>query len=579
LRVAAERTGSPTVVRAAVITLAAALLTATLAQRDERVSFPLPGDGHYYVIQAISLLFEGDLDFRNQYATFGDPFDNARMEVTRGIGNTLLWAPFAYLGVGVSALAGARSLVESAGALVWGFRAGTLFYGLFGLALVWLNPRMSAGSALSRAAVLVAITAGTPFLTYTLHGYLPLYPHVPIFFLVAALWYLIETAPVIETPRRRPFQTRAWSVWLGMVLGTLLTSRPEFVALGLLLLWPLDSLRTRLPALLSAGMLASAIYGLQAILFAVWEKSAVPHPEFMRYGAGNILEALHAPRNGFLFQQPLILLGFYALILAQARTPRGVALVLAFALVLMVNGAPWDPWGGWSVGCRRLIPLLPFAGWGLAIAWSAASRWMSRLSARDLPRQAAEIILAALVAAGTVYGYSALSYARADAVQRAAVPAERRAVRVIGKLTASPILLPILLTAPVDLGQAYRIAWRQVLFAPINRRSATDRIVAGSARFADLLIDETQTATKRCYTFLLPLHRTPLRRIGVHLDHSGPVAILVDAQAAVSVPGTGGAALFEAPGAISDRLVRLDVILDSSSRLRALTLYGSRVTR
>jgi hypothetical protein len=78
--------------------VALALLGGGLLQRVRPLTLPLFNDGHYYFLQMFSLLVDGDLDFANQYAALGDPFHNAHYEVTRGIGNALLGAPFFYLG-------------------------------------------------------------------------------------------------------------------------------------------------------------------------------------------------------------------------------------------------------------------------------------------------------------------------------------------------------------------------------------------------------------------------------------------------------------------------------------------------
>ena len=66
-------------------------------------------DGYYYYIYLRSLQVDGDLDFGNEYAEWGNPFRFGKTETGRprnvfGVGPALLWAPFFGVTHGVVAL-------------------------------------------------------------------------------------------------------------------------------------------------------------------------------------------------------------------------------------------------------------------------------------------------------------------------------------------------------------------------------------------------------------------------------------------------------------------------------------------
>lgn len=99
--------------------------------------------------------------------------------------------------------------------------------------------------------------------------------------------------------------------------------------------------------------------------------------------SGNLLDGLWTLWGlgrgaGLLAQSPIALLGLAAspLLTGSTRTPAHVALVrvlLCFVPWLLVLAMHRTPWGGGTEDHRYLIPLLPFAAVGLALAWTRAS--------------------------------------------------------------------------------------------------------------------------------------------------------------------------------------------------------------
>ena len=87
-----------------------------------------------------------------------------------------------------------------------------------------------------------------------------------------------------------------------------------------------------------------------------------------------------SPFRGLFFMSPILLLAVAGFVFtARDRSHRpewwsSLSIVMAFTL-LVTGSAQW--WGGWSVGPRYLIPMLPWLIWplGAAIDWLTKRRW------------------------------------------------------------------------------------------------------------------------------------------------------------------------------------------------------------
>lgn len=552
------------------------LVAGGMLQYVRPLSLPLFADAHYYFLQMVSLLTDGDLDFRNQYAALGDPFRNVQHEVTRGIGNAILWAPFFYLASACASVLGHGGANDPQGAfwLLWGCRSATLFYGACGAALLFANPRLRSQAVWRRALVTAAIVLGTPLWPYAI--WLPLYDHVLTFFLVSALWFFaelpVERLRVVSLASPATALTRAaYLRWLaiGAVIGLLITTRPELAAFALMLVTPWSELKPRARGLCLAAVPALVLVGLQLALFRAFAKSELPHPEFLQLRDPRFLSLLFSPRNGFVFQQPIVLLGLLGLLATEWRRARGLALLAAFAFVLWINASAWDPWGGYAFGARRLIPLLPFVGLGLLSVWDALARRVRRVRTLDLS-------MAALVGLSAYYGSSMLTHARAAAAAVGAPTRESPLQKLVGKATAYPLLARIQMQGAVSLEKAYRIATREVLFRwPAEPRGVTDRMAATSERFHDLKVDQRVIESRLHRVFLLPLHRTQIRVVRVRVAPIGPVLVLWNGALRSPIAGPPSYLSFAVPlqSAAPDS-ARLEIVTARDAKLLEVLFEG-----
>lgn len=111
-------------------------------------------------------------------------------------------------------------------------------------------------------------------------------------------------------------------------------------------------------------------------------KTGVPDPWQLRY-AETLPGLLLSPSRGLLVFSPFLALAA----LGAARAFRGEAhaalrpLALSAAALLVVEGAWFDWWGGWTYGWRRLLGLAPALTLLLvpALPWVAAARWRRAL--------------------------------------------------------------------------------------------------------------------------------------------------------------------------------------------------------
>lgn len=532
-------------IRAVCCALGVATLVAFVVQRPDQGQLQLLGDDRYYLIQATSLLLDADMDFQNEYVAFGDPFHNAQYETTRGLGNALLWAPFLYLGLVSGVAAGERQLTALGPWLAFGCASGTLFYALAAFGLLFCDPRLRGVHPLVRAAVLAAFAFGTPVWAYAL--YFPLYNHVLCLFLAVLVFRLAGSSLAQRT-------TIALG---GAAIGVMLCVRPELGVLALL--FCAGHVRSWLERFVPIVLIALAIFAIELTIFSAAGKTLVSegfldltHPEL---GA-----LLFGPRNGFFYQQPLLLLGGAALLVYAVRNTQGRLLLVAIAAIVWVQASAWDVWGGGAIGARRLVPLVPFMAFGLL--------------ALDVRKKAMTTVAILALATGA-YAAATRGIARALAVERNQRPYEHALTAWLGKLTALPWLATISLRERITLDRAYKASHYVVLYRwPSQTGRISDRLRRDSQRFRDLQVELAIEDSSQRRRFVLPLHRTPPDAVMVRVIGEGPViaawngALAPPAQAAQAwhafrLPETAG------PGSAS-----LDLVLPRAATLEELALVA-----
>jgi hypothetical protein len=346
---------------------------------------------------ARSLLFDRDVDFRDEYARLGSIEGDDRVRFARpgaaglpgnpfGMGSGILWLPFVATAEVTLRLAGAA--VRPGGyssAHLLAASAGTAVYGIAALLLTGAIARRLAGPSAGMAAV-AAVGFGTPFLAYLYH--LPTYAHAN-----AAFGAALGLAAAWRARRRdSPVD---WGL-AGAAAGLAAVIRAQHIVLLAIPLALLFARRerggnaTRL-SLLLAG--AAAVFSIQ---LAAWGRLygtpfAIPQGgEFLDLAHPAIVRLLLSPWHGLLPWAPvLVLAGLGLPMLWRRDAPLAAGIGAALAVEIYVAAAAADWWAGYSFGARRLVDLTPL--WAVALA--PALEWVGR---RLGPAASAGIVAAAI---------------------------------------------------------------------------------------------------------------------------------------------------------------------------------------
>lgn len=216
------------------------------------ISWTPGSDGFYSWIYARSLAFDGDLDFKNDYALCGDPF---AIGIDRGTGHpdnifyagpALVWTPVLRI---LRVVLGALPPRASCGGIF-----STLVLGLsplMGALAAWLCYRLARRwfpDGIAALAVALVVLAGPVFKIATC---LPSYSHTCDALFVAAL--LVATARAHESPLQR----RRWA-WAALALAACVVQR---LSNAMFALGPLVALTATLSSRRREGLFAAALIG------------------------------------------------------------------------------------------------------------------------------------------------------------------------------------------------------------------------------------------------------------------------------------------------------------------------------
>ena len=367
----------------------------------------IDSDGIHYYSYLRSLLFDADLDLRNDYRLL--QYNEAHKNVLP-VGAPILWSPFVipvYL-VGQAARlfgaplpSGVEPPFQTAVAL------GTFVYVVAGLyVLMSTLTRFTTPAAAFWATLLCWL--GSPLRFYL--SVLPSMAHGTEFFAAAlVLWTALAL-------RDSPLNRRR-AMLAGAACGLVFLVRSQdgiLLGLPLVLLAPrlLDP-GTRREALPCVAWLAAAFVVVSLPQLAVWQAMygtpiLIPHKvlhgeEFMHLDRPELLGTLISPGGGFFTSYPLQLFALLGLLALAARDPLYVAAALPIFL------------GGWYVNAtvfdwyqvRRFTGLVPLLAPGLAVVMAPLTRagllpaallvfgaWRYDLAVdalRDAPGQAAPV--------------------------------------------------------------------------------------------------------------------------------------------------------------------------------------------
>ena len=342
------------------------LLAAFLVPTYVDHSRNMESDGIHYYSYLRSVLFDRDLDLRNDYELLG--WSNPAHRNVLPIGAPLLWSPLVlvvHLGreaarlFGAGPPSGAEPLYQGAACLA------TLGYGAAGLFLLErVLRRWTVAAAAFWATVLCWV--GSPLRFYL--SVLPGLAHGAEFF--AAVLVLRTYLALRDTPDVRS------ALRAGAACGLLFLVRSQD---GILLSLPaleLAALAVRGPDRRGPIRAMVALIGVFAVAavpqMAVWQAMfgvplLVPHKvihgaQFMHLEQPELWGTLFSPRGGLFVNYPAMLLAAAGLVLLALRDGRYVALVLPALLgTWYLNSTIFD----WY-HVRRFTGLVPFLAPGLA---------------------------------------------------------------------------------------------------------------------------------------------------------------------------------------------------------------------
>lgn len=368
----------------------------TLSKPDGRI---VVGDalGHY--VQLRSLVFDRDLQFRNEYARlYGLPEGSeieeaavaARLTTTghfrnyMPVGPALLWAPAFLLVTAVVWLMNLFGAGYPLDGYARAFQAAAGFSGIAAaVAGTWLAYLAAACVAGRRAAIWAALAVWLSSSAIYYSVISPTYSHAASMLTVSLFWLVW-----VRTLDR---QTAGRYAAIGLLAGVSALMRwQDAVLLFVPLLdaaWHWRPAGTR-----NTGMRLAAAGGAAAIAFlpqmAVWAvlygaPLIIPQGSgFMRWREPALWAILFSDNHGLITWTPVILLALAGLVPLARRNPLvGVAAIGFVAVSWYVNAAVADWWAGEAFGARRFLSCYPVFVIGLAALFARLRLSAARMAA------------------------------------------------------------------------------------------------------------------------------------------------------------------------------------------------------
>ncbi len=343
----------------------ALLLLASLPLVTPRIA---ESDAVQYFSYLPSLLFDGDLDFEDEYRVFylEDPegrkgFKETFLDLSTAtgrklnfgpLGTALLWSPF-YLA--------AHLVAGSADGMSQPYRTAVSFasalYAVLGLFLCYRLARRYAPAQASFAAV-VSLWWATPVAYYMYVA--PGMSHAASLFAVAlflSLWPWAASGGVSR-----------WAVW-GASAGLMALVREQDLFYAVAVLVAVRGVPDRLKRLAAFGAAALLVFLPQLAVYQVLYGRPEPAPQvqnkIIKYSP-HFFEVLFSTEHGLFFWSPILLLFFAGgLWMMKRERTAGLLLLAAFVAQVYISGAvdSWTQAG--AFGARRFVGATAiFAVWG-----------------------------------------------------------------------------------------------------------------------------------------------------------------------------------------------------------------------
>lgn len=349
------------------------------------------GDGHLMYLMARSTALDGDWQFGNDLARFGDVWrqrttETGRKAIPHPLGPALVWTPLIWIAQGGAVIANLFGAdIQLHGYTLWHQRFVFLSSALVACGAVLLGvglARRIVGGPWAPFYAGVAILLGSSLTYYATH--MPSYSHALDAFACAGfLAYWAHSLGRCDA--------RRW-ITLGALLGVATLMRVQELAMGVVVALEIvvETVRSRGRGSLrwwlgGAGALAVTLLVMVPQLFE-WhllfgKATALPQgAKFTRLEAPMIGEVLWSARNGWFSTTPLA----YAAVIGLFTLPRrarlvGGGLIAVVALQVYLNSTVYDWWAGAAFGQRRMCNVtLPLVV-GLASLLSRTGRVLVRL--------------------------------------------------------------------------------------------------------------------------------------------------------------------------------------------------------
>ena len=560
---------------------------------------PGVADGFYAFMYARSLAWDGDVDFRNDYALCGDAFAAG---VDRGTGHldnpgypgpAIAWVPLLTLArIVVPAAPNADAKVRDG---CHGPRAR------FALAVaVPLAALAMALAARAAASFAGRHAASASALVFGVASSLPLYgavfvssSHVFEAFFAALLLY--ATARALEARGAARSEVRRIALLLfaaatGLVLQRLSDAALLAVPLAALFVAPGPTApRARYAAAVGAG--AALGIALMGALYTYLYGSPFVLPQgrhYVSFAHAHPWLVLFAPHGGLFYATPVAYLAVGGAILGLRRKRTRVvvaAALFASVLVLMVAAAPLDWHGKATFGARRLVVLVPLFVIAGAMALHRAQRWVRPLAARAALAGALVVALGGPVLgaiAGVTTGETPLEQpfgAPAGGAYRVVAAVGEIAIAPVRFLYAARFGLPASSFTAALTDRHYRRSYRDLSWEP-NVVDFRDPALGAAARgVARTEHGLRMTEREARVAFTAGWHHADAARLRVTSERATRLAVRIvrpmggcELGAQELSPGTTDIALIIPAGCFDSGLLGLTFRDDASDTPAGLTL-------
>jgi hypothetical protein len=369
-------------------TIAAVAVIFFTAYAGSLIWFPKPngriliGDALQHYVQLRSIVFDRDLQFRNEYVHLyglkgGEPDTEWIYDVTptgyvrnrMPVGPALLWSPLfllVSLGVWIAHLAGSGYPLDGYGRL---FQASAGLTGVVAAGVgSWMAYRAARTLFATRPAIWATLTIwlSSSAVYYSLIS--PAYSHAPSMLAVGAFW--------LVWLRRLEGRTLWGYAGLGALCGVAALMRWQDAVLlivpALDVAWhlPASGLRRAIARLAACGAAAAAAFAPQMVVWARLYGAPLAIPQgdaFMRWHDPALISMLISDRHGLLSWTPVIAFAIAGFVPLVRRFPLvGTAAIVYFLISFYVNAAAADWWAGEAFGARRFVSCFPVFVIGLA---------------------------------------------------------------------------------------------------------------------------------------------------------------------------------------------------------------------